>query len=274
MASSFSFQVVSYLGEPIVHDGWDEFHPLGRRLRVRGFRERVPVGSVDLAAEAAGPSETQTTTYYDDFGRPLRVEQPLGEDYAGDVVIANDVTYDAMGRVLFRATPYLASEAGTERYGTTYSYRENGDVHCEVSAYGITPWGSTTDDTSIDDERYVQCAARQFKNHTEELTLLSPNAYLPGAPQAGAYDRVYQSAIGQQIEHRRGQGTDILERSHYAYDRLGNRTHTRRYEDPATLVGVVRVGPCVRLAGSAAARDRARALSPNPALRPRRQYGQ
>ena len=234
--SEYLIAAWDYLGDTVVSpQGGDTFDPKGRRVRARRFRERV-LSSTALSATAPRDGEVWTTTYLDALGRAKLAELDRGADYAVPLVV-DEVVRDGLGQIVFVADAHDRGAPVT--YGTTYLYRPDGSVRCEIRGRGDQRLVSGADVTSPSVARYASCVDEAFVANRRRLRTSGPDDRQPGSTSYGAYDEVVLSATGQRIEQSRASAGQVFERAAFRYDPLGNQTAIARYKNPAASTGVV-----------------------------------
>ena len=137
--------------------------------------------------------------------------------------------YDGAGRVEFEAEPYLKSSNAHHAFGTSYHYKNTGDIHCIVQGRGAQPLVQTT---SLQPERFPTCYDRLFDGNAEIVEVRDAASLLPGSPQADVIHRFASTATGSVIEHsifRNGVRVDLAT---FAHDRLGQMRSMSRYLNP------------------------------------------
>src|SRR5207248_2884442 len=121
------------------YEGFGGPDPQGRRVTVSRYLD--PVSAAALPG-AAGRSRTM---YLDELGRERRTELALGADYGYDNLVVGFRTYDAGGRIAFAARPYPKSQSASDHYGTTYYYKNTGDLDCVIRGTGHQAFTLVTD---------------------------------------------------------------------------------------------------------------------------------
>jgi RHS repeat-associated protein len=210
-------------------DGFDGADPLGPRISMTHFQDPVPAA---MLTTAQGHTATM---YLDEMQRPRLTELELGADYANEKLILASRTFDDAGRVAFEAQPYPASEA-SPHYGSTYYYKNTGDLDCVILGSGIQAYTATTD---LPNERLPTCFEREYANHTVTDDVRDPASLQVNSPQFGVAHRRVTSAIGRMIEHSDVRATTRLDYSSYVHDQLGHVTSMIRYLDPIAATGAV-----------------------------------
>ena len=83
--------------------------------------------ATDQTAAATGRIATM---FLDALGREARVDVQLGADYQNQIVIADQRSYDVLGRVAYQADPYLSSQNPV--YATSRYFNDDGTPDCVV----------------------------------------------------------------------------------------------------------------------------------------------
>ena len=210
-------------------------------------------------ATAAGRTGT---VFLDELGRERRTELALGSDYANEVLVVGSRTYDGFGRVVFEADPYPKSQDPATAYGTSYHFKNTGDLDCIIRGRGQQPLNMVTD---VATERFPTCFERSFIDHVETLDVRDAASLQAGSPQAGVVKRVVSSAIGRVIERSTVKAGARLDYATFSHDRLGQQTSMTRFLDPAG--GTT---PCSGRGGSIPSGRRCswRSRRPRPAFTP------
>ncbi|MGY3355158.1 RHS repeat-associated protein [Bradyrhizobium sp. GM0.4] len=209
------------------YEGFSETDPLdpqGRRIIVKEFRDPVAPAN---AASTAGPT---ATVFLDELGRKQRTELSLGTDYANDSLVLNARVYDLAGRVAFQADPYPLSRGSANPYGTSYHFKNTGDLNCIIRGFGQQPLNNQTD---IAIERFPTCFQRYIDNHVVTLDIQDAASLQTDSPEAGTVHRVVSTAIGRAIERSTVKAGTRLDHATFSYDRLGQLRSIARYLDPA-----------------------------------------
>jgi RHS repeat-associated protein len=203
--------------------------PHGRRVRQRAFHTWADAAA---PAPAGPPAVTESTVFFDEFGRLARTERPLGPDYTYTVLVSDVVLYDSLGRPQFRPLPFRRGESPLAQYGTTYHYHDNGLLECAIQGVGLQPLDNNywTDDAQ---DRYPTCFTYSFRDRQSVTQMRGPNELLPDSPELGAFDATYTSAIGRVLRRARVGGGRTLELAEARYDRLGSLIGMSRATDPA-----------------------------------------
>jgi RHS repeat-associated protein len=207
----------------ISYEGFSGTDPNGRRIIAKTFSD--PVAPVDAASTAGRTA----TVFLDELGRKRRTELSLGNDYANESLVLNARVYDLAGRVAFQADPYPLSQASVNPYGTSYHFKNTGDLNCIIRGFGQQPLNNQTD---IASERFPTCFQRSTDNHVLTLDVQDAASLQPGSPQAGVVRRVVSTAIGRTIERSTVKAGTRLDHATFSYDRLGQLRSMARYLDP------------------------------------------
>jgi RHS repeat-associated protein len=198
--------------------------PGGRRIVKTVFADVVAPTNVSTATGRT------RTVFLDALGRELRTEVALGADYAGKTLIVGQRTYDNLGRVVFKADPFLSIDSVETAYGTTHYFNTDGTPSCFIRGKGKQAFTSWTDEVN---EVYPTCFARVFENNYEKKIVLDASSRLPGSPQQGVSRAEYLTAIGRPVQRVTFDSRlRALERLTFTHDMLGNVTSMTRYEDP------------------------------------------
>jgi RHS repeat-associated protein len=201
----------------------------GRSVQTKTYHRWTPEAQVATADPA---TVTTSTTQLDELGRRMYSILDLGGDYAGKSLIVNSVVYDGIGRPRFAANPFLADIFGP-KYGVTFTYRADGRSECAIAGTG--PQTLATTDATVD--RYPRCLSYLYANGALLVRVQGPNEIASSTPQSGAYDERALSATGQILSRSRKQGAVELERTEYAYDRLGGLSRLTRFADAQARTG-------------------------------------
>lgn len=225
-----------YLGDTIVLPDGDDQHDLGgRRVRTRSFLERLPFDTT-LSSGAPLAGEVWTTTHLDALGRSRFAELDRGADYATPLVVG-EVKRNTQGQIEFIAD---AHDSGSEAtYGTTFLYRPDGSLRCQIRGRGNQNGTPDADVTNPTVARFASCFEEGFVGHQRRLRSFGPEERQPGTAAYGAFDEVLLTATGQRVEQSRVAGSEVFERAQFTYDVLGNQTAMLRYPDPDALTGAV-----------------------------------
>ncbi|NVJ19648.1 hypothetical protein HUW62_00135 [Myxococcus sp. AM011] len=200
--------------------------PLGWRVVHKSFIDAVPSGT---EGSATGQVAIE---YLDELGRSRRTEGSLGASYGNDVMISGAKTYDALGRVVFEADPYPASQNGATAYGTTHFFNVDGTPLCVIRGHGPQAYSNVTDEAA---ERYPACYARSFADHLETHSVRDAASLLSTSPQAGVIKSATMTGAGRLLSRSTWKSSSRLEYATFTHDRLGQLTSMTRYQDPATF---------------------------------------
>lgn len=214
--------------------GFEGNDPQGRRIEDKTFAEPVLQGTADSAPGVV------STTYLDELGRPRFTVVDMGADYA-ETIVTGARTYDDLGRVVFAAdlfpgTATLAPALMDSAYGTTSHSHVDGSASSSVRGYGFQDPTWTTDEA---EERYPAWTVREYSGNTENVSVFSPDALLPGSPQFGVVRKATTTAIGRILERSTWQGSNRIELARFKQDPLGATVEMTRYRSPATEAGSV-----------------------------------
>lgn len=206
--------------------GFEGGDPLGRRIVEKTFTALVPLGSA-----ASAPGRTATTTL-DDHGRATRTVVALGADYTADLV-ADAVSYDEHGRVVFEADPFHTGENEATVYGTTHFFNTDGTLKASIRGRGrqslpVQMFGST-DEAS---ERYPTYFSHDFSGGQYAFGVWAPDALLTGSPQEGVQRISHTTAIGRTVSRETWSPTRRLEHVELQYNTLGNPIRVTRFRLP------------------------------------------
>src|SRR5262249_26962067 len=136
-----------------------------------------------------------------------------------------------------QADPYPWSEAQANPYGTTYHFKNTGDLDCIIRGRGRQPLNNVT---NIAEERYPTCFNRWFTDHVATLEVRDAASLHASSPQAGVARRVVSSAIGWTLERSTWKSGMRLEYATLGHDRLGQPTSMTRFHEPSTAADPVR----------------------------------
>jgi RHS repeat-associated protein len=206
--------------------GFGGTDPAGRRIEVKSFSDPVAPASV---ATAGGRT---ATVFLDELGRARRSEFALGSDYANEVLVVGLRVYDEAGRVVFAADPYPKSQNSASAYGTSYHFKDTGDLNCLIRGRGRQPLNMVTD---LATERLPTCLQRSFAGNVDTLDVRDAASLEASSPQAGVVKRRIATAIGRVTERAAFKGGLWLEFATFGYDPLGQLTTMVRFGDPAGL---------------------------------------
>ncbi len=207
----------------ISYQGFGGGDPNGRRVAITAFSD--PVAPADIG----GGFGRIGTVFFDELGRTRRTEFALGSDYANELLVVGSSIYDALGRVVFAADTYPISQDPTTAYGTTYHYKNTGDLNCIIRGRGPQALNMSTDLAS---ERLPTCFNRYFGNHVETIEVRDAASLQVGSLQAGVLKRAVSSAIGRPIEASIIKGGNRLDYVTFSHDRLGQQTSMTRFLNP------------------------------------------
>jgi YD repeat-containing protein len=196
----------------------------GRRIAMKWFNDPVAPASAPTAAGHTG------TVFLDELGRKRRSELALGSDYANEVLVVGSRVYDEAGRVVFEADPYPKSQNPANAYGTSYHFKDSGELNCLIRGRGLQPLNMVTDTAT---ERFPTCLQRSFAGHVDTRDVRDAAALQASSPQAGVIRRVLTTAIGRVIERSTFKAGLWLEHATFDYDRFGQPTSMVRFGDPA-----------------------------------------
>jgi hypothetical protein len=205
--------------------------PLGRRVVVKEFTDPIDPATVGSAIGRT------STTHRDELGRQRQTRIALGTDYGNETMISGARVYDALGRVLFEADPYPASQDPETAYGTTRYFNTDGSPRCFLRGRGLLPFSTVPDDST---ERYPTCFTHSFSSHMESLSVRDAASLTPGSPQNGVvYDNI-TSAIGRPLFRSTSQMSGTrLEFASFTHDHLGNLNSMTRYGSTAGFTNPV-----------------------------------
>ncbi|RYZ42418.1 MAG: hypothetical protein EOO71_07965 [Myxococcaceae bacterium] len=204
--------------------------PLGRRVESKTFSDPVTPGT---EGSAVG---NLSTTFLDELGRTRRTESPLGSDYGTEVMISGARTYDDLGRVVFEADPYPASQNAATAYGTTAFFNLDGTPSCTLRGNGPQAYTTTPDQGA---ELLPTCYSRTFANHLETVSFRDTAALISTAPQVNVMRSSTLTAVGRMLSRTTTKSGTPLEHATFTHDRLGQMTGMTRYLDPVGLTGPV-----------------------------------
>ncbi|WP_158625570.1 RHS repeat-associated core domain-containing protein [Corallococcus carmarthensis] len=210
--------------------GFTGADPLGRRVVVKTFSDPVTPGTEDSAVG------NTSTTFLDELGRTRRTESPLGSDYGTEVMISGARTYDELGRVVFEADPYPASQNAATAYGTSAFFNVDGSPSCTVRGNGPQAYTTTP---NVGTELLPTCYSRSFANHLETVSFRDTASMVSTAPQVNVLRSSTLTAVGRMLSRTTTKSGTPLEHATFTYDRLGQLTGMTRYLDPVGLTGPV-----------------------------------
>ena len=142
--------------------------------------------------------------------------------------------YDGLGRIAFEAEPYRRGENVATAYGTSYHFKNTGDLDCRIRGRGPQPLIRVTDEAL---ERFPTCFERSFVGQVETLDMRDAASLQAGSPQEGVIQRVVSSAIGRVLERSTLKGAVRIEHAAYSHDALGRQTSMTRFTDPVNATG-------------------------------------
>ncbi|MEZ4442853.1 MAG: RHS repeat-associated core domain-containing protein [Polyangiaceae bacterium] len=205
--------------------------PGGRTIVRTRYADPIPDSQVGTT-----PGQTETTSL-DALGRVVRTSIGLGADYGGASMVVVDRAFDSLGRVMFEAEPYPATET-TDHYGTTRHYDAQGLPTCFVRGFGVQPLVGAT---NLSAERFPTCVSTSYAQYRAILSTESASALEVGNPEVGVVRIVEKTAIGRDQLRSTWQGTTPLERITFRHDALGHVAAMTRYQDPTTSSAPVEV---------------------------------
>ena len=209
----------------LAYSGFDGASATGRQVTATSYLDPVPEAAMSTAV---GKS---LTVYLDELGRKRRAELSLGADYNNEALVVGDRTYDEVGRVSFSAEPYLKSQSDTAHFGTTYYFKDNGDLNCAIRGKGGQAFSHVTD---LSQDRYVTCFDRQFDNHVVTNDVIDATSLQWNTPEDWVRHRVVTSAIGVELERSTLKAGNRLDYATFDHDRLGQMTSMTRFQQPST----------------------------------------
>ncbi|AKQ68271.1 hypothetical protein A176_005183 [Myxococcus hansupus] len=204
--------------------------PLGRRVVEKHLSDPVKPG---LEVEVAGSVQT---TFLDELARPRRTESPLGSDYGTEVMISGARTYDGLGRVVFEADPYPASQNASTAYGTSYFFNQDGTPSCSIRGNGPQAYTTVPDAAT---ERLPHCYSRTFANHQEQVSFRDADSYSTTSPHLNVVRTATMTGAGRLLSRTTTQSGTPLEHATFTFDKLGHMTGMTRFQDPVNLTGPV-----------------------------------
>ena len=224
--ASGALSSINYLGFAIGESG-------GRQIAQKVFTDPVAPENVATAAGRTG------TVFLDRLGREERTDVQLGADYANQIMIVGQRTYDVLGRVQFQADPFPSSQSISTAYGTTYHFDPEGTPACFIRGRGQQAMTAATNEA---EERYPTCYVQTFVDNQGVVTTMDPASLLSTTPETTAkYESTY-SAIGQLLNRSTltwdatangGVGRfRPSESMDFTYDRLGHLIRIGRYPNP------------------------------------------
>jgi RHS repeat-associated protein len=170
-----------------------------------------------------------TVIHFDELGRRIQTEVELGSDYGGSKLVVQRTTYDDVGRPAFVADPYPDGQALAEIYGTTYHYRNTGELECAIRGTGPQPRTYTT---ALPIERLPTCYRHLYPGHVVTFQVQDPASLNPGTEQTGVIRQTVSSAIGRPLERSLIKNGIRLDHETFRSDRLGQITSITRYREP------------------------------------------
>ena len=217
---------MTYLGFAATETG-------GRRVLQKVFTDPVAVANVATATGRTG------TVFLDALGREQHTEVQLGADYVIKTLIADQRTYDLLGRVLFEADPFPSTDSFGTAYGTTHHYNTDGTPSCSIRSKGFHAFTATTDEAN---EVYPTCVSHMFGLNREYVYRSDATSLVGGPSHVGQmFKQSSYSAIGRLIENYTFQfdanfNGIALEDASFDYDALGHLRSMSRFKDPKDLV--------------------------------------
>lgn len=208
----------------IVYEGFDGLDQQGRRTIIKEFPKAVAPELVETA-----PARTRIVLF-DELGRTRRTDVDLGADYGNNKIVVGARIYDPLGRVAFEADPYKSTDDPTKVYGTSFHFKNTGDIDCLIRGQGPQLLNRVTDATV---ERFPTCFERNFHRLTQSWIVRDAASLQPGSPQEGVVNRSSYTALGRLLDRTTVQGSAWLEHASFSYDRLGQQTSMTRYLDSA-----------------------------------------
>lgn len=204
--------------------------PLGRRIVYKTVTDPVAPASI---ATAAGRTHT---AYFDELGRERLTQLSLGSDYANETMIFDARTYDALGRIVYEADPYPASQDPSTAYGGTTYYRADGTVAAVIRGAGPQPFTTVPDATT---ERFPTWFTHSFSNHQESMSVQDADALTASTPQYGVVRAAISSGAGRLLFRSTWQNGVRLEHEAFTQDRVGQLIDFTRYQDPVNAANPV-----------------------------------
>src|ERR1035438_4486701 len=141
-------------------------------------------------------------------------------------MVVGSRSFDGAGRVMFEADPYPKSQNAATAYGTSYFFKDTGDLDCVIRGAGQQTLSMAT---NLAAERFPTCFQRSFAGHVETDDVRDAASLQAGSPQAGVVSRVVATAIGRIIERSSWSGGIRIEDASFSYDRLGQQTSMIRF---------------------------------------------
>lgn len=206
----------------LMYSGFSGGDPLGRRVIVKEVTDPVAPASF---AEGTGRT---STFHFDELGRSRFTEFALGADYANETLFSDATTYDPLGRVVFEADPFLASQDPVTAYGTTTHFNVDGSVSAFIRGRGPQRYTDVLDAAT---ERYPTLVTHAFADNTEWLSVQDAASLVPGTPLSGVVHRTVTTAAGRPLERSTWKNGARLDYATFAHDRQGQLTGMTRYQD-------------------------------------------
>ncbi|MCP3060099.1 hypothetical protein LXT21_15050 [Myxococcus sp. K38C18041901] len=210
--------------------GFTGVDPLGRRVVEKGFSDPVKPGGED------GTAGHVRITFLDELARTRRTESALGSDYGTEVMISGARTYDGLGRVVFEADPYPASQGAATAYGISHYFNQDGTPSCSIQGIGPQAYTTTPDAAT---ERLPLCYSRTIVNHQEQVSVRDAASYSTTSPQLNVVRTATLTGAGRLLSRTTTQAGTPLEHTTFTFDKLGHMTGMTRYLDPVGLTGPV-----------------------------------
>ena len=192
------------------------------------------------------PAAFTHITHFDALGRTSFTESLLGADYQNARLISGFVERDGLGRTVFAADDFEWSGDGDESfdpysfsepvYGTSAEYSAGGEVSAAYRGYGQQQYEFWTDP---DEELLVSRYLRSYQSGRRVVEAMGPNERHTAHVAFSARDRAEFTAIGNLVEQRREQNDQVLQRTRYQYDRLGNTVRVKRFAEPQSAADAV-----------------------------------
>src|SRR5262249_27252746 len=127
------------------------------------------------------------------------------------------------------ADPFEQNQSPSTAYGTSFYFKNDGDLNCIIRGTGHQQLTMTSDAAS---ELFPTCFRRWFANHTQMLDVSDAASLEIGSPQFGVVRREITTAVGRIIERSTLNGGTRLEDEILGYDHLGQAISITRYLDP------------------------------------------
>lgn len=205
----------------------------GRRL----IQESFP-GSTATGSEAGASDVQRSTTVFDALARVRFTQSELGWNYSGASIVSDFAVRDAMGRVVFMASPFEVGGAfapdNVARHGTTYVYDVRGRPVRTVEAIGQN---AAATDTNLVAKVYV--ASTQYTYSGGELTIRTqgPDERDPTSSRYGWSNEATRTAAGFELRKvRKDASGTVKDKVELVWDRLGRVVETRRFQTPTSAV--------------------------------------